>query len=265
MVSALEIDVAVATKNNARTLEKCLNSIIDHLPVHHLVVVDGGSSDATLNIAQRCGSKIVHEPGLLGRVRLVQAQSCDTEWIAIIDSDIYVFEDWWPKLSPHMVDDNVGMIVGFTAPHIDDQSGTPYGRYLTYLNDKFGSIAFSNALVRRDLLLACTELLAGVHAGEDEVFAAFLKRNHLTVENVREPLCYHDTRTTSRHVDAYYRWGRSVRVRYGAAGFLRVFLSLWSFVRNWMGFNNSSPNSSNLRVIPQLVRLWICAMAGFLT
>jgi len=263
-VNGLKVDVTIATKNSGRTLEKCLQAVSRHIPFHHVVIIDGGSTDSTLAIAKRFNAKITTEPGLLGKVRLVQASSCDTEWIAIVDSDIYVLEGWWSALSEHLKEERVGMVVGFTAPHEDDQSNTPYGKYVAFLNERFGSVAFSNALVKRQLLLQCTELLDGVHAGEDDVFARFLRRNQFTIVNVREPVCYHDTRTSGRHIDAYYRWGKSVRIKYGRGGLFKIAMALPNFGRNWLSFTKASPQRSNLQVLVHLVQLWSYSVAGFL-
>jgi len=259
----MRVDVAVATSNSERTLGKCLESINRFVPVHHLIVVDGNSEDRTRSIATRHNARIVPEPGLLGKVRYIQALSCDTDWIALVDSDVYLYESWWHELSKHTKDRDVGMIVGFTAPHErNDQSNTVYGRYLAYLN-RFGAVAFSNALVRRDLILACKDLLNNVHAGEDSVFAQYLRRRNLVVINVTSPVCYHDTAVTRRHTRAYFRWGQSVRVREGILGSFTVARGLATFAQNWIGFTRTSCHFRNLTLIPVLLNLWMWGVAGF--
>jgi glycosyltransferase involved in cell wall biosynthesis len=92
------IDVAVATKNNEATIRRCLGSIRQNIPVKHLIVVDGGSTYGMLTIARQFDTRIVTETGLLGRVRYRQAEESCTEWVAYVDSDVYVYPNWWPNL-----------------------------------------------------------------------------------------------------------------------------------------------------------------------
>ena len=51
--SSEKVDVVVLTKNSERVLERCLNSIYKNLPVNRLIIVDGYSTDSTLEIIER--------------------------------------------------------------------------------------------------------------------------------------------------------------------------------------------------------------------
>lgn len=86
------ISIVVATYNAARTLSKCLDSIIPQLTEEvELVVVDGGSNDATNEIVRSYGTKVsihISEPdkGIYDAwnkgVKLARGQ-----WIAFIGAD----------------------------------------------------------------------------------------------------------------------------------------------------------------------------------
>ena len=48
-----KIDVVILTKNSLEPcLKDCLDSVYANIPVNRLLVVDGGSTDGTLNLVQ---------------------------------------------------------------------------------------------------------------------------------------------------------------------------------------------------------------------
>ena len=44
------VDVIVLTKNSELHLEKCLKAIYENIPINNLVIVDGFSTDKTMNV-----------------------------------------------------------------------------------------------------------------------------------------------------------------------------------------------------------------------
>jgi glycosyltransferase involved in cell wall biosynthesis len=60
--SAPRASVLVRTFNSARTLQACLQSLHDQTVVPEVVVVDSGSTDDTLAIAERFAERIVELP-----------------------------------------------------------------------------------------------------------------------------------------------------------------------------------------------------------
>ncbi len=44
------VDVVLLTKNSERVLEECLESVYQNVPVNQLIVVDGYSTDRTIEI-----------------------------------------------------------------------------------------------------------------------------------------------------------------------------------------------------------------------
>jgi glycosyltransferase involved in cell wall biosynthesis len=60
----LPVSVQVCTLNEADNLEACLNSVLSNDP-EEVLVIDGGSTDGTRDIAQRMGARVLN-PGRLG-------------------------------------------------------------------------------------------------------------------------------------------------------------------------------------------------------
>lgn len=84
----LPISVIIATRNVEETIEECLNSVQKNNPAE-IIVVDGNSTDGTLNIARRYTEKIYFDKGGgLGYAHQLGAEVAAHEYVALIDADI---------------------------------------------------------------------------------------------------------------------------------------------------------------------------------
>jgi len=255
------IDVTVATKNSARTLDKCISAIEANIPFRRLIVVDGNSQDETIEITRRHRALVITETGLLGKVRYAQALSCETDWVAYIDSDVYVYDTWWPNVSRYVNIRNVGMILGEAEAPV---TKLPiYERYLKHISRKFGAAAFSNALIRRELVLSCKELLRDIHAGEDTVLARHLKVLGMRIVTIPMPLFYHDKTAVDDHPNAFFRWGQSSRMVGGLSGLKNLAKTLKNNVRNWWIFTLET-KETNMQLFGFLLYLWWQMLLGYL-
>jgi glycosyltransferase involved in cell wall biosynthesis len=257
-----KLDVSVATKNNARTIHQCLTCIKQNLPVNRLIVVDGGSHDGTTEIARAVGAEVITETGLLGKVRHVQAEACTTDWIIIVDSDVYVYPDWWSRMNRYMTDD-----IAIAAPALGDVSVPKslafYYDFMVHNVHRYGAIHFSNALVNRKTLLSCVALLNNVHAGEDGVFATYANEIGKRVVTVREyHLMYHDTAFAQAMVKTHIRSGQSMRMLGQWKGLKRVMKVLRSNVMNYIHYARSR-RSPCAKLFIYIIYLWILLAFGF--
>ena len=57
MVNTKSVDVVLLTKNSEKVLEACLASVYANVPVNQLIVVDGYSTDRTLEVLNRYSQK----------------------------------------------------------------------------------------------------------------------------------------------------------------------------------------------------------------
>ncbi len=82
----LKLSAVILTKNAAGKLPHCLESI---RWVDEIVVVDGGSTDETLPLAQAAGAKVVTETTAddFGALRNLGAESSSGDWILQLDAD----------------------------------------------------------------------------------------------------------------------------------------------------------------------------------
>ena len=257
----MTVDVTIATRNSARTLGSCLEAVHSNIPFNKIIVIDGESTDDTLNIAKSFGAEIFVDDGLLGEVRYLQAQKCETKWIAYIDSDVYVYSSWWPRVSKFTTVPGVGMILALGHTPVDHLP--IYEDYLGHMARKYGTAAFSNTLVKRDLVLSCRQLLDNIHAGEDTILAKHISKLNQKIVTIPEQLVFHDKNTFYEHPQAFLRWGQSSRILGGIDGLRNVLKTLKNNLRNWGTFTRETKRLS-VSLLLYLIYLWICMVEGYL-
>ena len=155
-VSSLpNITVIVASFNSLSRsfLNLCLSSIKDqsYNGKVQLIVVDGGSTDGSIELASSMGAEIVHNPqvtelGFSGGKNLGFHRSTG-EYIAIIDADnVLVERDYLAKMiSPFLEDNDITMTMPMPYDPIKSKFGSlcnPICRYFC-LNDLRGTIYIS--------------------------------------------------------------------------------------------------------------------------
>ncbi len=89
----LDVSVVVPVRNAEDVLDECLASIARSEP-REIIVVDGMSTDGTLEIARRYGARIFSDEGRgLPAARLIGAEAAVSARLALIDADVVLGED----------------------------------------------------------------------------------------------------------------------------------------------------------------------------
>jgi glycosyltransferase involved in cell wall biosynthesis len=93
-----KVSVIVITKNSARTISECLDSLnkqsypSDH---YELIVVDGASSDETVNICRKYPVKLIElKMSGIPLQRNIGINNAEGEFVAFLDSDDIASKDW---------------------------------------------------------------------------------------------------------------------------------------------------------------------------
>jgi glycosyltransferase involved in cell wall biosynthesis len=90
------ITLVVITYNEASCIARCLDSVPF---AAEKLVIDSGSTDDTVAIAQAHGARVVHQPWLgFGPQRNFATTQCSHEWILALDADEYLT----PQLSAEL-------------------------------------------------------------------------------------------------------------------------------------------------------------------
>jgi cellulose synthase/poly-beta-1,6-N-acetylglucosamine synthase-like glycosyltransferase len=81
------ISFGMIAKDEEKGIEKCLRSVKDH--VCEMIVVDTGSTDRTVEIAESLGAKVIrHEwKGDFSEARNIYLRLAKGHWILVLDAD----------------------------------------------------------------------------------------------------------------------------------------------------------------------------------
>jgi glycosyltransferase involved in cell wall biosynthesis len=83
-----DVSVVVPARNAEAILEECLASIAAQEP-REVIVVDGNSTDGTLEIARRYGTTIISDGGRgLPAARMMGARAASGRFVALVDADV---------------------------------------------------------------------------------------------------------------------------------------------------------------------------------
>jgi glycosyltransferase involved in cell wall biosynthesis len=110
------VDVVLLTKNSERMLKECVESIYQNVPVGKLIVVDGYSTDKTLQILNQFNNKhhnvrVIFDRGTRATARQKGIGQVSTEWFLFVDSDVVLCKDWYKKAQKFVTPD-VGAVWG---------------------------------------------------------------------------------------------------------------------------------------------------------
>jgi glycosyltransferase involved in cell wall biosynthesis len=171
----MDVDVVIPTLNSASRLPEVVRRVKENLRPMRVIVVDGGSNDATQAVAKDLGCEVMVDKVSLGSSRMTGIRACTSELVGFVDDDIYIGDGFREKMMAHF-DEKTGAVQGIallTDPGARERS-------LEHIEKRFAGRAFlslgrnergyTNAtLVRRELLLDLD--ISDMDAYEDLVIA----------------------------------------------------------------------------------------------
>jgi glycosyltransferase involved in cell wall biosynthesis len=90
-MQAQTFSVVIITLNAAQQIGSCLQSVAF---ADEIVVVDSGSTDATTEIALKCGARIIFQPWLgFGRQKQFAVEQAHHDWVLCLDADERVSDE----------------------------------------------------------------------------------------------------------------------------------------------------------------------------
>jgi glycosyltransferase involved in cell wall biosynthesis len=135
----VKVSIVIPVKNCSGMLEKCLESIRNmDFPVdaYEVVVVDGGSVDGSVEVAEKYGCRVVFEDGgVISYARDFGVKNAVGEFIAFTDSDCVVDRGWIRELLACFTDDMVAAVGGpNVTPEDDCDFGKAVGDVFSFLS-----------------------------------------------------------------------------------------------------------------------------------
>lgn len=224
------VSFCIPTLNNEGTLERCLQSIVSQdYPDLEIVIVDGGSTDRTLEIAQKFTGQIYFDRGTLGSARQTSVEHATGPVVALFDSDIVIPHRQW--LARALRYFNCPGKVSTVWPVNLAPPGSPFTTRLYFnhwkivIEDRIskgrGLYGGGNSLFWKAALEEIGGISRELHWGEDFDWSQKLKDRGWQVVYLRDPL-YHDT---MRSLKQYTR---------------KQFMGASSFTRTGFGLMNLS-------------------------
>ena len=95
------MSVIVPTWNEEKNLPKCLRSLANQVGSKptEVIVVDGGSTDRTVEIAEEYADRVLVEPGKpVGAARNIGAKAASGSILAFIDADTTASGNWLEEI-----------------------------------------------------------------------------------------------------------------------------------------------------------------------
>ncbi|MEM3735298.1 MAG: glycosyltransferase [Candidatus Bathyarchaeia archaeon] len=235
----MRIDVILLTKNSLKPcLNDCLKSIYSNVPVNRLIVVDGGSSDGTIDLISKFPKvKVINDSkGNRATARQKGIDAVETEWHLHVDSDVILCKDWFKKASKYLKDD-VGAIWGVAIP-IEKHSFN-----IVYAMSKLYRLPIKDLLLKQirserynthDTLIR-TEAVRGIripkdlHVWEDDYIGRYVIKKGFKFLKVKNPYCLHNV--SEKRLDALQ-------------GYLIHKHQIWNFRKTFMHFLLGIPKAA---------------------
>lgn len=199
------VDVVVLTRNSERMLRECLDSVYKNVPVNRLIVVDGYSTDTTIQIVkdfhERHGNVMLfQDKGTRGSARQRAINKVKTDWFMFVDSDVILSRNWFAKVEKLMKGD-VGAIWGIEIWSVlrDSKILKLFERVTLKIFETRGGL--HDLLIQRKAIDGI-QVPYNLHTYEDAYIKSWICGKGYHVLGVYEPYCLHfrsNTVWTLRH------------------------------------------------------------------
>ena len=189
-----KVDVVVLTKNSEEQLDRCLRSVYRNVPVNQLIIVDGYSTDRTLEIVKKFEKKhrnvlLIQDSGWRGQARQIGIEHVETDWFMFVDSDAELCSEWFEK-ARGLITPGVGALWG-----IEVWSVMTTSRFLRLFLQITMSIfqtrgGTHDLLVRREAV-GEIKIPASLHSYEDAYIKDWINKKGYKVIATYNPYCIH--------------------------------------------------------------------------
>lgn len=168
----MKISACMIAKNEENCIAKCISSYKDI--VDEIIVVDTGSNDKTVEIAESLGAKVYHFEWVsdFAKAKNYALSKATGDWIIFLDADEY-FDLEKSKNIPKLIK-KYGVkstkLIGCKLINIDEKSGDLIGTFVqTRIFKKESSIYYTNSIHER------------LHSDEKNIKAVFIPENELEI------------------------------------------------------------------------------------
>lgn len=213
----MKVDIVLLTLNSVKPcLRKCVESIYMNMPVNRLIVVDGGSTDGTIEYLSDLPNVEIHYDlkGNRATAREMGIGLVQTEWFLFIDSDCILCDGWFEKART-MISPDVGAIQGQEHSTNDSLRMSEFAEAMVKLRKIFSRKSryglfppnergFTGDVLIRTELVEDIKIPKCLHVYEDYYIKLHIESKGYKWLTPEEPYCDH-LNVISKLKDAYYR------------------------------------------------------------
>ncbi len=188
------VDVVLLTKDSERVLTQCVESIYQNVPVAQLIVVDGYSTDRTIDILNNFNDryhnvKILFDHGTRATARQKGIDNVTAEWFMFVDSDVVLCPDWFKKAQKYIQND-VAAIWGIEVWSTITNPKT-LKMFLITTRKIFEVRGGTHDTLIRTSLIKDIKIPDGLHVFEDAYIKDWLADKGYKVVACYSPFCIH--------------------------------------------------------------------------
>lgn len=183
------------TLNSECKLEDCVASVYRNVPVAKLVVVDGGSTDRTLEILQGFNEKyhnvqiILDLGGTRATARQKGIQNVTADWFIFVDSDVVLCKNWYQK-AVAFVGKDVGAVWGIEVWSTIQNPAT-LKMFLWVTRKIFDLRGGTHDTLIRTEAVKDIRIPADLHVFEDGYIKNWITQKGYRVVACYDPFCIH--------------------------------------------------------------------------
>ena len=188
------VDVVLLTKNSERMLRPCLESVYRNIPVAQLIVIDGYSTDKTVEILNEFdlkhhNVKVFLDKGNRATARQKGIGQVSTDWFVFVDSDAVLCEGWFEKAQRYVGDD-VGAVWG-TEVWSTIKNPLALKLFLPVTRKIFEVRGGTHDTLVRTDLVRDIRIPGNLHIYEDAYIKNWIEQKHYRVVACYSPFCIH--------------------------------------------------------------------------
>lgn len=189
-----KVDVVVLTKNSEEQLERCLGAVYRNVPVNRLIVVDGYSTDRTLDIVSKFEKKyhnvvLIQDRKGRSKARQIGIDHVKTQWFMFVDSDAELCDGWFKKAKNFIAPD-VGAVWGIEI-WSGIQNPSILKLFLKVTRRIFELRGGTHDLLLRYNAVADIDIPENLHVFEDAFIKEWIAKKRYKIIPTYDPYCIH--------------------------------------------------------------------------
>ena len=230
---SIDVSFIIPTKNSETTIKKCLEAITNQQTnlLHEIIIVDGGSSDKTIEIAKSYNVRIFVCDGFVSKARKFGVNAALGKYVAFVDSDVYISKNWLENIiltiKNFKIEGAIGKVVtGDSIMKKYSNISFPFSQDKRFwIRDCFPTV---NTVILKERIIKVGNFDDSLTSSEDGDLTKRLLDNGFNFMFEPSAVCYHDYNASLKSMikrDIWYTKGIFIcMLRYGIKSwFFKVF------------------------------------------